>query len=82
MQKLLYFISNPATFSCKNVKHVESATADSVIICDEIIDTIKTVPIKCISTKARLTNSNSTNFHILLITIALFVAATVCLIKN
>ena len=77
-----YYISNPATFSCKNVNHVESAIADSVIISDEIRDTTKAVPIKGISTKTVLKNSNSTNFHILLITMALFVAVSVCLIKN
>ena len=77
-----------ATFSCKNGKYVGSIIGDSEIICDEIIDTTKTIPTKSTSTKYVLRKCTSTNFNILLalllITIALLIAFSIyCyLIKN
>ena len=38
------YIWNPATYICKNSKHLASITDDWVIRCDEIIEEIKTVP--------------------------------------
>ena len=54
-------IWNSATCSCKNGKYLASIIADSVITCDEIIETTKAAP-----TKTVLTKSTSTNFYILL----------------
>ena len=51
-------IWNPATCSCENGKHSANIINDSVITCDEIIETIKTVPTKTVPTK-----STSTNFY-------------------
>ena len=50
---------------------------NSVVICDEIIDTKKTVQTKSLATK-----STSTNFYVLLpfllITVALLIAVSIC----
>ena len=74
-------IWNPATCGYKNGKYVWSIIDDSMIKCDEIIVQTKTVPTKSTLTKAILTKWTSTNFCILLvfllITIALFVAASI-----
>ena len=74
------YIWNPATCSCKNGKYVDSIISDSPVLCDEIIDTIKTTSTKSISTKAVLTKFTSKNVYVLLtfllITIALLVAAS------
>ena len=35
------YIWNPATFSCKNGKYLASIIDDSVITCDEVINTTK-----------------------------------------
>ena len=40
------YIWNPSTCTCKNSKHLESDTDDSVITCDEIIDVIRSEPRK------------------------------------
>ena len=37
------YIWNPATCSCKNGKYLASIIDDSVITCDEIINTTKTI---------------------------------------
>ena len=37
------YIWNPATYSCKNGKYLESIIEDLVITCDEIIEETKTV---------------------------------------
>ena len=55
------YIWNPATCSCENDKYAGSIIDDSVVICNEIIDTTKIVPTKSTSTKC-----TSTNFYILL----------------
>ena len=69
-------ICNPATCSCKNGKYLAIIIDDSVITCDEIIETAKYVP-----TKIVLTNSTSTNFYILLtfllVTISLLIAVSI-----
>ena len=49
------YIRNPATSSCKNDKYLGSIIDDSVVTCDEIIDTTKTVPIKTVPTKSTST---------------------------
>ena len=70
------YIWSLATCSCKNGKCLASIIDNSLIRCDEIIETTKTVPTKSIST----------NFYILLtfllITIILLVAVSIYLIKN
>ena len=38
------YICNPATFSCENGTYLSIITDDSVIMCDEIVETKKTVP--------------------------------------
>ena len=59
---------------------------NSVVECDEIIDTTKTIPPKCTSTKNVSAESTLTNFYILLafllITIALLIAVNIYLIKH
>ena len=39
-----HYIWNPATCSCKNIKHLGSIIDDSETKCDEIIEETKTVP--------------------------------------
>ena len=51
-------IWNPTSCSCENGKHLANIIDNSVITCDEIIETIKTVPTKTVPTK-----STSTNFY-------------------
>ena len=67
---------NPATCSCKNGKYLGSIIDDSVVTCDEIKETTKTV-----STKTAPTKNTSTNFYILLtvllISIALLIAVSI-----
>ena len=46
-----YYIWNPGTCSCENDKYVESITDDSLIMCDEIIDTAKTFLTKTVLIK-------------------------------
>ena len=41
---------NPATCSCENGKYARSIIDNSVITCDEIKDTTKTVPTKTVPT--------------------------------
>ena len=69
-------IWNPATCSCKNGKYLGSTVDDSVITCDEIIETKKAVPTKTVPTR-----STSTNFYISLtflsITIALLIDVSI-----
>ena len=68
------YIWNPATYSCKNGKYLESIIEDLVITCDEIIEETKTV-------RRNFNEKNETcktkNFYILiaflLITIALLI---------
>ena len=44
------YIFNPATCNCENDKYLERIIDDSVITCDEIIDTTKIFSIKLIPT--------------------------------
>ena len=60
------YFSNPAKCSCNNGKDIGSIIADSVVICDEIIDTTETIPTERTSIKFILTKSTSTNVHIFL----------------
>ena len=46
MQKI--YIWNPITRSCETGEYLGSAVVDLAIICDEIIDTKKTVPTKSV----------------------------------
>ena len=69
------YIWNPDACSCKNGKYLASITEDSVILCDEIIDTeTKTVPTTIPFCKTK-------KFYILLaflvITIVLLIAVTI-----
>ena len=45
------YFCNPAICNCENGKHAESIIGDSIVICNEIIDTAKTVLIKIYPTK-------------------------------
>ena len=38
------YICNLATFSCENSKYLSSIIGDSVIMCDEIVETRKVIP--------------------------------------
>ena len=38
------YVQNPATCSCENGRYAKSIIDDSVIMCDEIIESPKTVP--------------------------------------
>ena len=74
------------TCSYKNSKYVGNMIGNSVVECDEIIDTTKTIPPKSTSTKNVPIKSTLTNFYILLafllITIALLIAVNIYLIKH
>ena len=76
-----YYVWNPATYNCKNGKYLASVIADSVIMCDEIIYTTKTVSTKTASTPIVPTKVTSANFYILLtlllITITLLTAVSI-----
>ena len=37
------YVWNPATCSCKNVKYLASFIGNSMIMCDEIIEEVKTI---------------------------------------
>ena len=81
------YIWNPATCSCENSKHFASINDDSAIMCDETIETTKTVPTKIVQTKTISKKSASRNFYILLaillITKTLLITVSIysCLIK-
>ena len=47
------YIWNPATCSCKNGKYLASIIDDSVITCDEVINTTKTFATKTIPTDSK-----------------------------
>ena len=70
------YIWNRATSGCKNGKYLSSVTEDSVIVCDETIDTTETILTKTVPRK-----STSTSFYtlrgFLLITIALLIAVSI-----
>ena len=72
---------NPAICNCKNVKYAGSIIGDSVVICNEIIDTTESTSTKTAPAKTALTKSTLTNFYILLsyllITIALLIAVSI-----
>ena len=55
------YIWNPVTCSCKNGKYLASMIDNSVISCDEIIETTKTVPTNFnqVVVKTRLTRSRN-----------------------
>ena len=57
---------NPAKCSGENGKYVWSINDDSIVTCDEIIETTKDVPTKSASTEAILTKCTSKNSYILL----------------
>ena len=73
------YISNPATCSCKNGRYVEIIIGNSLLIdklsfiidrllltvirCDEITGTTKTVTIKITSTKAFLTKCSAASLY-------------------
>ena len=46
------YIWNPVTYSCENSKYLANIIDNSVIICDQIIDTTKAVPRKMFLTKS------------------------------
>ena len=48
------YIWNPATCSCESGKYLASIINESVITCDEIIDTTKTVSINFSERKGSL----------------------------
>ena len=76
------YIWNLATCNCENGKYLASIIDDSVIKCDEIIDTTKTIPTKTVSAATVPTKSTSTNFYILLAFLLLIaVSIYCCLIK-
>ena len=58
---------NPATYNCENVKYLPSIIDDSVIICDEVIESydeeIKNIPTNFNEKKA---TCKTQNFYILL----------------
>ena len=72
------YIWNLATCNCENSKYLASIIDDSVIKCDEIIDTV----IKTVSATIVPTKSTSTNLYILLAFLSLIaVSIYCCLIK-
>ena len=75
------YIRNSSTCSCNNDKHLGSINDDSVVICDEIIDTAKTVPTKRVATKRTSIKAALKCFYIklafLLISIALTIAVSI-----
>ena len=77
-----YYIWNSATCSCKNGKHLASIIDDSVITCDEITDTTKSILTKTVPAENFAAKSNSKNFDILpaflLITALLMAVSIYC----
>ena len=63
---------NPATCSCENGKYLGSIIDDLAVICDEIIDSTKTVPTETVPTR-----STSTIFYNLLV----FLLITIILLR-
>ena len=61
-------IESYSTCTCENGKYLESTVGDSVIMCDEIINATKTVPIKTVPTNInrKKVTCNLENFYILL----------------
>ena len=49
---------NPATCSCENARYTGSITDDSLIACDEVTETTKSILTKTIPTKSIPTNFN------------------------
>ena len=80
MCKKVHF-SNIARYSVANSKYVGSIANSSVIKCDEIINTIKSILIKTVPTKTVPTKINSKKVYILhvflLVTIALLIAVNI-----
>ena len=73
------YIWKPATCCCKNGKYLGSIIDDSVISCDEIIEKIKTVPIKTVPTnfnEKKLT-SKTKKFYILLTSLSTTIALSI-----
>ena len=76
------YICNPATYNCEHGKYLASIIDDSVIMCDENIDTTETVLTTTLPSK-----STSTYFYSLLviiliaITLLIAVSTNCCLIK-
>ena len=48
------YIWNPSTCNCENGKYLATIVDDSVITCDEIIETTKTIPTKFNEKKSNL----------------------------
>ena len=77
------YIWNPRSCTCKNGEYVENIIDESAVICDEVIETTKTVPTKTFATK-----TVSTNAYILLAFLIITVASLIpvgfccCLIKH
>ena len=77
------YIWNPATCSCKNGKYLASIIDNSVITCNEVINTTKTFATKTIPTdsKEKKVNCKTKNVYIflidLLITIALLITFSI-----
>ena len=80
------YICNPATYIYENDKYLESIFANSLITCDGIKETTKTVPTGSTSAKTVPAKINSTNFYIiltfLLITVTFFITVSIHLIKD
>ena len=82
------YIWNPAACSCENCKYLTNTMDDSVVMCDEIVESYneetKTIPTNFNKEKA---NGKTHNFYILLafslITITLLIAVSIyCYLIN
>ena len=71
------YIWNRATCGCENGKYLSSVTEDSVIACDETIDTTETILTKTVPRKSTSTSFKFLYTGFLLITIALLVAVSI-----
>ena len=80
------YIWNPAICSCKNGKYLASISDDSVIMCDEIVGTTKSILTKTVPTKTVPAKSYSKSFYLLLafllVTIALLLVVSIVLLLD
>ena len=80
------YIWNPAICSCKNGKYLASTSDDSVIMCDEIVGTTKSILTKTVPTKTVPAKSYSKSFYLLLafllVTIALLLVVSIVLLLD
>ena len=69
------YTGNPGTCTCENGNYLGSITGDSVVICDKITETTKSILAKNITAKF-----TETNFYIWLVFLIITVAVLIAII--